>query len=37
MADFVKEPALFVGDIDIDEMDLTKPPSSGEEYIKRVV
>ncbi|XP_043267350.1 gem-associated protein 2 [Venturia canescens] len=36
MNDCLKEPALFVGDIN-DEIDLSLPPTSGEDYIKRVV
>ncbi|XP_034950878.1 gem-associated protein 2 [Chelonus insularis] len=36
MAGYLREPALFVGNID-DDMDFSVPPSSGEEYLKRVV
>ncbi|XP_057319538.1 gem-associated protein 2 [Microplitis mediator] len=36
MTESFREPALFVGDID-EEIDFSKPPNSGEEYIKRVV
>lgn len=36
MAENLREPALFVGDIE-DAIDLEMPPASGEEYIKRVV
>ncbi|XP_046744129.1 gem-associated protein 2 [Diprion similis] len=36
MGDILREPALFVGEFDT-EIDLMLPPSSGEEYIKRVV
>lgn len=36
MTESFREPALFVGDID-EKIDFSKPPTSGEEYIKRVV
>ncbi|XP_011301896.1 gem-associated protein 2 isoform X2 [Fopius arisanus] len=36
MNDHLKNPVLFVGDIDGD-IDLSQPPMSGEDYIKRVV
>ncbi|XP_076300375.1 gemin 2 isoform X2 [Lasioglossum baleicum] len=36
MTDCLREPVFVVGDID-DEINLSLPPSSGEEYIKRVV
>ncbi|KAK2588491.1 hypothetical protein KPH14_004474, partial [Odynerus spinipes] len=35
--DPLKKPALYVGDIDMNELDLQQPPTSGEDYIKRVV
>lgn len=34
--DYLREPALFVGELDSD-MNLSVPPASGEEYLKRVV
>lgn len=36
MTNCLKEQALFVGDID-DSINLSLPPASGKEYIKRVV
>lgn len=33
----LKEPAFCVGDIDMNAIDLQQPPTSGEDYIKRVV
>ncbi|XP_043261039.1 gem-associated protein 2 isoform X2 [Colletes gigas] len=36
MTDCLREPAFVVGDID-EDINLSLPPSSGEEYIKRVV
>ncbi|XP_015115893.1 gem-associated protein 2 isoform X2 [Diachasma alloeum] len=36
MNDHLKDPVLYVGDID-DNIDLSQPPMSGEDYIKRVV
>ncbi|XP_071562678.1 gem-associated protein 2 [Temnothorax nylanderi] len=36
MMDFLKQPAFIVGDID-EDINLSVPASSGEEYIKRVV
>lgn len=35
--DFLKEPAFYVEDIDMNDIDLQQPPTSGEDYIKRVV
>ena len=36
MTDFLKEPALYVGEID-ENINLSLPASSGEEYIKQVM
>ena len=37
MNDCLKEPALFVENVNITDIDLSLPPTSGEEYIKRVM
>jgi len=36
MMDYLKQPAFVIGNID-EDINLSVPPSSGEEYIKRVV
>ena len=34
--DHLQDKVLFVGEID-DDLDLSEPPATGEEYIKRVM
>lgn len=36
MTDYLKQPAFFVGEIE-EDINLSLPPTSGEEYIKRVM
>lgn len=37
MMDYLKQPVFDVGNIKEEDINLSLPPTSGEEYIKRVV